>query len=160
LQQAVTSVDPLLPLIDVNTMESLVSDATAATRFNMLLLVTLGALALVLASIGVYGVVAYYVSQRTREIGVHMALGATPRDIWGLVLSRGLRPILWGTVVGVALSLGTARVIRGQLYGVSAQDPVTLATVAVVLLGVAVVATFVPAMRAIRVTPARALAAD
>ena len=160
LQQAVTSVDPLLPLIDVNTMASLLSESTAATRFNMLLLVTLGALALVLASIGVYGVVAYYVSQRTREIGVHMALGATPRDIWGLVLSRGLRPILWGTVVGVALSLGTARVIRGQLYGVSAQDPVTLATVVVVLLGVAVVATFVPAMRAIRVTPARALAAD
>ena len=160
LQQAVATVDPLLPLVDVSTMERLLAESTAGTRFNMVLLVTLGALALVLASIGVYGVVAYYVSQRTREIGVHMALGATPRDIWRLVLGRGLRPILWGLVVGVGLSLGAGRVLRGQLYGVSTQDPATLAAVVGVLLGVAVVATFVPAMRAIRVTPARALAAE
>jgi len=110
--------------------------------------------------VGVYGVVAYYVSQRTREIGVHMALGATPGDIWLLVLTRGLRPIVWGVIVGVALSLATARVLRGQLYGVSAQDPATLAAVAATLLGVALIATFVPALRAIRVTPARALASD
>jgi putative ABC transport system permease protein len=160
LQQAVMTVDPLLPLVDVNTMQNLVSDSMATTRFNTLLLSTLGALALVLASVGVYGVVAYYVSQRTREIGVHMALGATPGDIWLLVLTRGLRPIVWGVIVGVALSLATARVLRGQLYGVSAQDPATLAAVAVTLLGVALIATFVPALRAIRVTPARALASD
>ena len=160
LQQAVMTVDPLLPLVDVNTMQNLVSESMATARFNTLLLSTLGALALVLASVGVYGVVAYYVSQRTREIGVHMALGATPGDIWRLVLKRGLRPIVWGVIVGVALSLATARVLRGQLYGVSTQDPATLAAVAATLLGVAVVATFVPALRAIRVTPARALASD
>ena len=89
-----------------------------------------------------------------------MALGATPADIWRLVLARGLRPIVWGVVVGVALSLATARVLRGQLYGVSSQDPATLFTVVATLLGVAVVATLVPAMRAIRVTPSRALAAE
>ena len=160
LQQAVMTVDPLLPLVDVTTMRNLVSDSLATTRFNTLLLTTLGALALVLASVGVYGVVAYYVSQRTREIGLHMALGATPGDIWRLVLTRGLRPIVWGVVVGVALSLATARLLRGQLYGVSTQDPETLVAVVATLLGVAVIATFVPALRAIRVTPARALASE
>jgi predicted permease len=160
LQQAVMSVDPLLPLVDVNTMKSLVSDSMATTRFNTLLLSVLGALALLLASVGVYSVVAYYVSQRTREIGVHMALGAAPSDIWRLVLSRGLRPILWGAMAGTGLSLATARLLRSQLYGVSTQDPATLVTVIATLLGVALAATLVPTMRAIRVTPARALSAE
>jgi putative ABC transport system permease protein len=132
----------------------------AASRFNTLLLSTLGALALILASIGVYGVVSYYVSQRTREIGVHMALGAAPADIWRLVLSRGMRPIMWGAIAGVGLSLATVRVLRGQLYGVSAQDPATLVAVVGTLFAVALVATCIPAMRAIRVSPARALTAD
>jgi len=160
LRKAVTAVDPSLPLIDVRTMQSLVSSSMASARFNTLLLTTLGTLALVLASVGVYGVVAYYVSQRTREIGVRMALGATGRDIWRLVLVRGLRPILRGALLGVGLSLAAGRVLRDQLYGVTAQDPVTLVAVAMTLLGVALVATVVPAIRAIRVAPARALAAE
>ena len=160
LQRAVMTVDPLLPLVDVHTMDELLSDSMAATRFNTLLLSTLGALALILASIGVYGVVAYYVSQRTREIGVHMALGATPADIWRLVLSRGMRPIVWGALAGTALSLAAVRVLRGQLYGVSAQDPTTLIAVVATLFAVAIAATCIPALRAIRVTPARALAAE
>jgi ABC-type antimicrobial peptide transport system permease subunit len=124
------------------------------------LLTTLGALALALASIGVYSVVAYFVSQRTREIGVRMALGATPRDIWQLVLRRGLRPIVWGALVGGVLSLVTVRLLREQLYGVAARDPATLVVVVATLLGVALVATFVPARRAMRVTPSRALSAE
>ena len=160
LQGAVARVDPLLPLVDVNTMEGLLAESLAASRFNTLLLSALGALALLLASIGVYGVVAYYVSQRTREIGLHMALGATPADIWRLVLGRGMRPIIWGAVAGAALSIATMRVLRGQLYGVSAQDPTTLLVVTATLVVVALMAMCVPALRAVRVAPARALAAD
>jgi putative ABC transport system permease protein len=154
----VTAVDASLPITDVRTMQSLLSGSMASARFNTLLLATLGTLALVLASVGVYGVVAYYVSQRTREIGLRMALGATGRDIWRLVLVRGLRPILRGALVGVGLSVAAGRVLRDQLYGVTPQDPATLVAVAATLLGVAVVATLVPAIRAIRVAPARALA--
>jgi predicted permease len=160
LQRAVMSVDASLPLVDVTTMESLLSKSVATSRFNTLLLTALGALALALASVGVYSVVAYFVSQRTREIGVRMALGATPRDIWQLVLSRGLRPIFWGALVGGALSLATVGLLREQLYGVQPQDPPTLLMVVATLFFVALIATFVPARRAMRVTPARALAAD
>jgi predicted permease len=160
LQQAVMTIDASLPLVDETTMESLLSKSVATARFNTLLLTTLGALALALASVGVYGVVAYFVSQRTREIGVRMALGATPRDIWRLVLSRGLRPIVWGALAGSLLSLATARLLREQLFGVRAEDPMTLAMVVATLLGVALIATFVPARRAMRVTPARALAGE
>ena len=160
LQQAVMTVDPTLPLLDARSMSTWLSKSVAASRFNMLLLSALGLLALVLASVGVYGVVAYYVSQRTREIGVRIALGATPLDIWELVLGRGLRPLALGAVLGAVFSLATARLLRGQLFGVSAGDPTTFATVVATLIGVALVATFVPARRAMRVTPARALASD
>jgi predicted permease len=160
LQRAVMTVDASLPLVDVNSMTGLLSKSVATARFNTVLLTTLGALALALASIGVYSVVAYFVSQRTREIGVRMALGATPRDIWQLVLSRGLRPIVWGVLVGGVLSLVTVQLLREQLYGVAARDPATLVAVVATLLGVALVATFVPARRAMRVTPSRALSAE
>jgi ABC-type antimicrobial peptide transport system permease subunit len=141
-------------------MERWLAASVATTRFNTMLLTMLGAIALALASVGVYSVVAYFVSQRTREIGVRMALGAAPGHIWRLVLSRGLRPIAWGALLGLALSLATARLLREQLYGVTTQDPVTLGAVAAMLLGVALLATVVPARRAMRVTPARALAAE
>jgi putative ABC transport system permease protein len=160
LRHAVTTVDPSLPLADSRTMEQAVARSVATARFNTLLLSTLGAIALVLASVGVYGVVAYFVSQRTREIGVRMALGATPRDIWQLVLTRGLAPIVWGALVGGALSLVTMRLLREQLFGVSATDPMTIVSVLLTLLLVALIATFTPARRAMRVTPARALAAE
>jgi hypothetical protein len=160
LRRAVTTVDASLPLTDDRTMDSYLSASVARARFNTLLLTTLGAIALLLASVGVYGVVSYFVSQRTREIGVRLALGATPRDIWRLVLGRGLRPIVWGGLAGIALSLATARLLRDQLYGVSSDDPTTLGVVGLTLFGVALVATFVPARRAMRVSPARALTAE
>jgi 3-oxoacyl-[acyl-carrier-protein] synthase III len=125
-------------------MDELLAASLATARFNTQLLTTLGLIALLLASVGVYGVVAYFVSQRTQEIGLRMALGATPGHVWRLVLRRGLAPIVWGVAAGAAMSLATARLLRGQLYGVEAKDPLTLVGVALLLLAVSVVATYVP----------------
>lgn len=160
LRRAVMSVDASLPLADNKTMAGYLAASVGRARFNTLLLATLGGIALLLASVGVYGVVSYFVSQRTREIGVRIALGAAPAHIWRLVLRRAMTPILWGAAAGVALSLATARLLRDQLFGVSPQDPATLAAVGVTLLAVAFVATVVPARRAIRVPPVQALAAE
>jgi putative ABC transport system permease protein len=126
---------------------------------NTVLLSTLGGIALVLAMVGIYGVVAYFVSQRTAEIGVRTALGATPADIWRFVVRRGMVPVAIGLVVGVALAFVTSRLLSGQLYGVTARDPFTFVAVGVLLLLVAVLAMYVPARRAMRVSPAVALAA-
>ena len=151
------SIDASLPFASEYTMGDLLHASVAAARFNTLLLSALGTIALLLASVGIYGVVSYFVSQRTQEIGVRLALGALPAHIWALVLSRGLVPIVGGAVVGAILSLATTRLLRGQLYGVTADDPITLLGVVALLLLVAVVATLVPARRAMRVSPVVAL---
>jgi putative ABC transport system permease protein len=160
IRRAVMTVDSSLPLADVHTMDGLLASSLATARFNTLVLSALGLLALVLASIGVYGVVAYYVSQRTHEIGVRLALGATSAHIWRLVLRRGLTPIVGGALAGTLLSLATARLLEGQLFGVATHDPATLGGVAVVLLVVSVLAAYVPARRAMRVAPVVALTAE
>jgi putative ABC transport system permease protein len=126
---------------------------------NTVLLSTLGGIALLLAMVGIYGVVAYFVSQRTQEIGVRTALGATPADIWRFVVWRGMMPVAVGLAVGIALAFATSRLLSGQLYGVTARDPVTFIAVGVLLLLVAIVAMYVPARRAMRVSPVVALSA-
>lgn len=158
MRRAVDAVDPSLPIATVSTMDALLKSSRATARFNTLLLSVLGAIALVLASVGVYGVIAYSVSQRTREIGLRMALGATPSGIAALVVRRGLAPIAAGAVVGAVLSVATTRLLREQLYGVTPGDPVTIATIAALLLIVSLLAAFIPARRAMRVSPVIALA--
>jgi putative ABC transport system permease protein len=158
IRRAVDAVDPSLPIANVATMESLVTTSRATARFNTLLLSVLGAIALVLASVGVYGVIAYSAAQRSREIGLRMALGATPAAIASLVGRDALAPIAIGATLGAALSVLTTRLLREQLYGVSPGDPLTILAIAGILMAVSALAASIPTWRAVRISPMIALA--
>jgi predicted permease len=160
LNTAVAQVDRDLPLFDVKTMDERLARSLATSRFNTLLLTLLGAIGLALAATGIYGVIAYFVSQRTQEIGVRMALGASAASVVRLVLGQALRPVAIGAVLGVAAALGGSRVLSSQLFGVSPTDPLTIAAVLATLIGVAVVASTVPARRAAAIDPTRALQSE
>jgi putative ABC transport system permease protein len=160
LNAAVARIDRDLPLFDVRTMEQRLSGTLATARFNTLLLSLLGAIGLLLAASGIYGVIAYFVSQRTQEIGVRIALGATPGAVVRLILGQAMRPVAIGTAIGLAGALAASRVLAGQLFGVSRTDPLTGAAVVATLIGVALVASAVPARRAAAVDPTRALQAE
>jgi putative ABC transport system permease protein len=142
---------------DVKSMGAFVAESVAAPASTTSLFVIFGALALVLGSIGVYGVLSFLVSKRTREIGVRLALGAQPGDISRLVLREGAKVGLTGIVCGVAGAFAISRVLENQLYGVSPVDPVTYAAVALVVAGVTFAACYVPMRRAMRVDPLVAL---
>jgi predicted permease len=158
MRQAVREMDPTVPVFNVATMPERLRTTTAQARFNTALLTALGAVGLVLAAVGIYGVIAYFVAQRTREIGVRMALGATARDVMGLVLRQGLAAVAAGIVVGLPTAVVAGRALEAMLFGVGSADPLTLATVVSVLLLVALVASVAPARRAVRVQPTEALA--
>jgi predicted permease len=158
LRRIVHAVDPRLPLFDVATMDEIRVSSMASSRFNTLLLTLLGAIGLILAVVGIYGVVAYFVSQRTQEIGVRMALGATEGRVLALVVGQALRPLALGLALGLAGALAASRLLSGFLFEVSAADPVTFAGVLVVLAAAALLASWLPARRAARVDPTRALA--
>ncbi len=139
------------------TMDSIISDSMASQRFSMILLAVFASLALLLASVGIYGVISYVVSQRTHEIGIRMALGARPLDISLLVLGDGVRMTLIGAVIGVFAALGLTRLLASMLFGVTPTDPLTFVAVAGLLCGIALFACYIPARRAMRVDPVIAL---
>ena len=141
-------------------MEQRLAGTLATARFNTLLLSLLGGIGLLLAASGIYGVIAYFVSQRTQEIGVRMALGATTGSVVRLVLGQAMRPVAIGAAVGVVGALAASRVLASQLFGVSRTDPLTIAAVVATLIGVALVASAVPARRAAAVDPTRALQSE
>jgi putative ABC transport system permease protein len=160
LNAALSRIDRDLPLFDVRTMEQRLAGSLATARFNTLLLSLLGGIGLVLAATGIYGVVAYFVSQRTQEIGVRMALGASAGSVVRLVLGQALRPVALGAAIGIAAALGASRILSSQLFGVSPTDPLTIAVVFATLVAVASAASAVPARRAAAIDPTRALQAD
>lgn len=160
LRQAVASIDPNLPLSGVRTMEEVLRDSLGQPRFVAMLAGAFAALALLLTAIGIYGVMAYAVSQRTTEIGVRMALGATMTGVFRLVVGDGLRLAVFGAVVGIGGAIVMGRWIGALLYGVEPTDVGTLAVTLFVLLGVAATASLIPAWRASRVDPMVALRAE
>jgi putative ABC transport system permease protein len=139
------------------TMDEIISDSLAARRFSMILLGIFAGLALLLSSVGIYGVISYLVGQRTQEIGIRVALGARRRDVLRLVLSHGVKMAALGVLIGVAASLALTQLMGKMLFGVSATDPVTFLAVAVLLSCVALAASYIPARRALRVDPIVAL---
>lgn len=149
-----------MPLGRTRSLDQLMADAVVRPRFRTALLGLFAVAALVLAAIGIYGVMAYSVSQRTRELGIRLALGAQPGDVRALVIGHGLTLALTGVAIGIGGALALTRVMSGLLFGISATDPSTFAAVAVLLVAVALVACWLPARRATRVDPALALRTD
>jgi ABC-type antimicrobial peptide transport system permease subunit len=149
--------DPEQPMAAIATMDQLLAGSLSRSRFTMLVLGVFAALALVLASVGIYGVIAYSVMQRTQEFGIRIALGASRRDVLGLVLGQGTRLTVLGIGLGIIAALIVTRLMATLLYGISATDPLTFTAVALLLALVALAACYIPARRATRVDPIVAL---
>jgi putative ABC transport system permease protein len=160
VRREVRALDPELPIAKLRPMSELVSQAAARQRFNLLVFSVFAAAALLLAAVGIYGVMAYSVAQRFQEIGVRMALGARPRDVLSLVVRQGMSTALLGVLVGGAAALALSRVMARLLFGVGATDPATYAGIALLVAAVAFVACYLPARRATRVSPVVALRAE
>jgi putative ABC transport system permease protein len=157
VRDAVWAVDPALPITRVQTMQRLRSAATAKEQFNVLLVGLFAVLALILSAVGLYGVTAYTVMQRTRELGIRLALGAQPGDVLRIVLGHGARLVLAGLAIGTLASLALTRLMTTLLFGIGTRDPMTFAGVGVLLATVSLLACYIPARRAMRVDPMMAL---
>jgi ABC-type antimicrobial peptide transport system permease subunit len=160
IEDAIRSVDPQQTITSAFTLDDAVGEAVARPRLITVLLALFGFVGLALGALGIYGVLAYLVNQRTREIGVRIALGARTTSVLGMVVGRGLRLAAIGVVIGLAASLALTRVMSGVLYGVTPTDPLTFGGVALTLLAVAALASAIPAFRAARVDPLTALRAE
>ena len=156
-RNVIQTLDPQQPVGNVRTLENLVGSSIARQRFNTLLLAVFAVLALLLSAVGIYGVMSYSVAQRTHEIGIRTALGATAADILRLVLKRGMILILIGISAGLMSAFVLTRLIENLLFGVDATDPLTFVVIPLILIGVALGACFVPARRATKVDPIVAL---
>lgn len=159
IREAIKSVDPQVP-VAFRALDDVVSGAVATRRFTMLVLSAFAAAALLLAGVGIYGVVAYAVAQRTREIGVRRALGATPGAVRGMVLASSMRAVVPGLIAGVVLALASAQALSSLLYGVKPTDPTALSVAVIVLGSAAVLASVIPAFRATRIDPMVAMRSD
>ena len=153
IRRAVAAIDPDIPVYNVQTMKTYIAQDTEQPRLGVVLLSGLGALALVLAVIGIYGVVSYSVAERTQEIGVRMALGASRRDVLLMVIGRSARLVLVGVLLGTGASLALGSLLRTMLFEISPRDPLTVTMIAGILTAVGVLAAAVPARRATRVDP-------
>jgi putative ABC transport system permease protein len=153
VREAINKLDPDLPMAKVTTLTNLVDDSLAQPRFSMLLLSAFGAIALLLACLGMYGVISYSVAQRTQEIGIRLAVGARPQQVLAMILGQGARLAGLGIAIGLLAALAVTRIMASFLYGVRATDPITFAGVTLLLIVVALLACYLPARRATRVDP-------
>jgi len=157
IQSQVWAIDPNQPVADLKSMEQRMGESLEQRRFNMLLFGIFAAVALLLASVGIYGVLAYAVSQRRQEIGIRIALGATAGNVAGLVLRQGLLLAGAGVLIGAAAGFGLTRWMASLIFGVSAADPLTFSSVSALLIAIALLASYVPARRAARMDPMQSL---
>jgi putative ABC transport system permease protein len=149
--------DPQLVILDVRPMDAVIAGALSRPRFNLLLIGAFAALALGLAAVGIYGVVAVVMTQRTREVGIRVALGARPGDVVALLIADGMRPVIAGVLMGVLMDIAATRVLRSMLFGVTPLDPVSIAGAAAALGAIALLACYFPARHALRIDPLAAL---
>jgi hypothetical protein len=159
-RQAIWSVNPNLPVFLVRTLQDLYDQSMVRTSFTLVMLVIAGGMALVLGIVGIYGVIAYSVSQRTREIGIRMALGAGPAGLRRMFVSHGMLLAAIGAALGLIAAAGVTRLMTSLLFGIRALDPMTYSVVAAVLISSAALASYVPARRATAVDPVQALRAE
>ena len=157
---ALRDVDPTLPLAEIRTLDDVVAASQSRPRFMTLVLTSFGGVSLLLAAIGIFGVISYSVAQRTRELGIRIALGAEARAVLRLVLGGALRLLAAGVLLGLIGAFALTRFLSAFLFGVSANDPATFAVVSLVLAVVALLASYLPALRATRVDPLAALRAE
>ena len=157
IRREVQAIDPAQPIANIRTLETVISDSVAPRRLSVVMLGVFAGIALLLASVGIYGVMSFLVVQRTHEIGVRMALGAQRADVLRLVVGHALRLVIIGTVFGLLMAIFSTRALASLLYNVSAFDKPTFVLVTFVLGGVALAASYVPALRAMRADPMIAL---
>jgi putative ABC transport system permease protein len=157
VQNAVWSVNQDVPLANLRTMQDVIANSVLRRKFTMLLLTIFAGLAMLLAAVGLYGVMSYMVSQRTHEIGIRMALGAQKADVLRLVVWQGMSLVALGLLMGIVVSAIASRLMSGLLFGVSATDPVVFGGIAALLAAVALAANYVPARRATKIDPIVAL---
>src|SRR5207245_6432301 len=160
VRNAIWSVDKDQPVANIDSMENIVAGAVARQRFSMLLLAIFAGLALVLAAVGIYGVMSYTVAQQTREIGIRIALGAKRRDVLKMTVKQALKLVGLGLAIGLPSAFILTRVMSSLLFGISATDPITFVSISLVLTGVAMLASYIPALRATKVDPMVALRAQ